>query len=105
MTSSTHHIPVRTCIACRRTASKKDLIRLVRSTVGTIEIDDKNRMPGRGAYLCRRKECWDQALAMGRKDRIAHAFRTTVSPVNRVTLSEYSNEFLSPEVVAAKEVG
>ena len=59
------HVPLRTCVACRASAAKRELIRIVRTPEGTIEVDFKGKRAGRGAYLCRRQECWDAALRQG----------------------------------------
>ena len=47
-------------------------MRFVRREDGTIEVDPRRRLPGRGAYLCRREVCLEEALKRG---RFAHAFR------------------------------
>lgn len=56
------HVPLRSCIACREKRPKRELIRIVRTPEGTIEIDPKGKRSGRGAYLCRKPGCWDAAL-------------------------------------------
>lgn len=70
------HIPQRTCVACRTTGSKRDFIRIVRTPEGTIEIDETGKKNGRGAYLCRKKVCWEKALEQGILQR---ALRTQIS--------------------------
>ena len=42
---------VRTCIGCRRRAAPRELVRLVRTPDGRLEIG--TTLPGRGAWLCR----------------------------------------------------
>jgi len=79
-------IPQRTCIACRQVKEKKDLVRLVSTEDGTAEIDVLGKKPGRGAYLCPRKTCWELAL---RKNRLDYALRTRLRDDNRRTLREY----------------
>lgn len=32
---------------------------------GTVDIDPTGKKPGRGAYLCKRVRCWEQALTKG----------------------------------------
>lgn len=59
------HVPLRTCIACRQQLPKRDLIRIVRTPEGSIEIDPKGKRSGRGAYLCRNVQCWDAAQDRG----------------------------------------
>ncbi|HEU65657.1 MAG TPA: YlxR family protein [Chloroflexi bacterium] len=91
MESKSKHLPQRTCIACRQIKDKKDLIRLVRVENGVAEIDMLERKPGRGAYLCPRKTCWELAL---RKNRLDYALRTKLHDDSRQTLLEYSNNLL-----------
>ena len=81
----------RTCIGCRQTKEKKTLIRLVSTENGTAEIDVFGNKPGRGAYLCPKKTCWELAL---RKNRLDYALRTKLHDDNRQTLREYSHSLL-----------
>ena len=60
------HVPLRTCIACRAKLPKRELIRIVRTPEGTLEIDPKGKRAGRGAYLCRKRQCCETALQPGR---------------------------------------
>ncbi len=53
--------PVRTCVACRRRASKAELIRVIASD-GAVVVDERHRLPGRGAYLHRGGECVSKAV-------------------------------------------
>jgi predicted RNA-binding protein YlxR (DUF448 family) len=55
-------VPLRNCIACRQKRSKRELIRIVRTPEGTIELDTKGKRSGRGAYLCPEAECLAAAL-------------------------------------------
>ncbi len=63
------HVPLRTCIVCHRQRAKRDLIRVVRTPEGTIEIDRKGKRSGRGAYLCFDPACWEAALEQGKLGR------------------------------------
>jgi len=83
--------PQRTCIACRQVKEKKALIRLVRTENGVAEIDVFGKKPGRGAYLCPNKVCWESAL---KKNRLEYALRTKLNDDNRQTLLEYSHNLL-----------
>ena len=82
------YIPQRTCAACRQTTEKRNLIRLVRTPDGTVAVDISAKKPGRGAYLCPKKDCWEMAL---KKNRLEHALRTKLGSNNRQVLIEYSN--------------
>jgi predicted RNA-binding protein YlxR (DUF448 family) len=83
--------PQRTCIACRQVKKKKALIRLVRTENGVAEIDVFGKKPGRGAYLCHNKVCWESAL---KKNRLEYALRIKLNDDNRQTLLEYSHNLL-----------
>ena len=53
--------PLRTCVGCRQSRTKKELIRVVRTPEGELVLDATGRKNGRGAYLCRNTECLQKA--------------------------------------------
>lgn len=55
-------IPLRQCIGCREMKNKKEMIRVLRTSEGKIELDATGKKNGRGAYLCLSKACFDQAV-------------------------------------------
>jgi len=55
-------IPQRMCIGCRNMRNKKELIRIVRTPQGEIEMDTGGKKPGRGAYICPDAECFKKAV-------------------------------------------
>jgi predicted RNA-binding protein YlxR (DUF448 family) len=59
------HVPLRTCVACRETKPKRELVRVVLIPDGTIGVDETGKQNGRGAYLCRQHSCWQTALKQG----------------------------------------
>jgi len=65
------HVPQRTCIACRTTKPKRELLRVVRTPDGHVELDAGGKKSGRGAYLCAKRSCWAIGLHKG---RVAHEF-------------------------------
>ena len=85
-------IPQRTCIACREIAGKRELVRLVRTVDGGVEVDVTGRKAGRGAYLCRSRQCWEYGLKSG---RLEHALRVSLSGDNRKQLVSCGEELLS----------
>ena len=50
-------IPQRQCMGCRERKNKRDMIRVVRTTEGTVSLDFGGKMNGRGAYVCPDMEC------------------------------------------------
>lgn len=55
-------IPQRQCVGCREMKNKKDLIRVLKTADEDIIIDATGRKNGRGAYLCKAKECFQKAV-------------------------------------------
>ncbi len=81
------HVPQRTCIACGEKGAKRELIRIVRTADGTVEIDPTGKEAGRGAYLCKARRCWEIGL---KKNRLERALKTRIVAEKREELSEYS---------------
>lgn len=54
-------IPMRKCVATNESLPKKELIRVVRTPEGTIEIDETGKRNGRGAYLKKSVEAVEMA--------------------------------------------
>ncbi|MGI8767767.1 MAG: YlxR family protein, partial [Propionibacteriaceae bacterium] len=65
--------PVRTCIGCRQSAHPSSLLRLAVAD-GTLLVDQRRRLPGRGAYLHDTPDCWAAAT---RKRAFGRALRLT----------------------------
>lgn len=55
-------IPMRTCIGCRQSKEKKELIRVVRDKEGNVFVDLTGKMNGRGAYICADVHCLEKAV-------------------------------------------
>jgi predicted RNA-binding protein YlxR (DUF448 family) len=58
----TRKIPLRMCVGCREMKNKKELIRIVRTPEGSVEIDQSGKKSGRGAYICPQLDCLQQAI-------------------------------------------
>lgn len=56
-------------MACRTARPKRDLVRIVRTPVGTVVVDDTGRLAGRGAYVCRTAACLTIANTRGALSR------------------------------------
>ena len=54
-------IPMRQCMGCRERKAKRELIRVVRGTDGTVSLDFGGKLNGRGAYLCPDPNCLKKA--------------------------------------------
>ncbi len=79
------HVPQRTCVACRQGRAARELIRIVRLPSGAVEVDATGKKPGRGAYLCPARACWDTALSRG---LVEQALRTEISREQRQALHQ-----------------
>jgi len=68
-------IPMRQCVGCQEMKNKKELIRILKNTEGEITIDLTGKANGRGAYLCRDKEC----LLKARKNKgLERSFKMSI---------------------------
>ena len=54
-------IPQRQCMGCRERMDKRDLIRVVRTPEGNVQLDFSGKLNGRGAYICPNPECLKKA--------------------------------------------
>jgi uncharacterized protein len=71
------HVPERTCILTRRTASREELIRLALGPDGEVAPDVRARAPGRGAWIGVGRDELDQANTKGKlKGALSRAFKT-----------------------------
>jgi predicted RNA-binding protein YlxR (DUF448 family) len=57
-------------MACNEQKDKKDLLRIVRSKDGIIEVDLTGKKNGRGAYVCKNEECLNKLIKSKRLDRL-----------------------------------
>ncbi len=71
-------MPERMCIGCQTMHPKKELIRIVRSPEGEYSVDLTGKKSGRGAYLCRKRECFEQARKARRFEK---SFQAQIDPV------------------------
>ncbi len=97
--STRKHIPQRTCVGCRKVSAKRELIRLVRITDGSIEVDTSGKKAGRGAYLCQSRGCWQIGLRGG---RLEHFLQTTITQDNRERLIKHGEALPESRLGVAK---
>lgn len=82
------HVPQRTCVACRQVSGKRQMVRIVRTVAGSVQVDETGKKAGRGAYLCRLKGCWDQAL---KNKQLEHALKTVFTAEDLEALKRYAS--------------
>jgi predicted RNA-binding protein YlxR (DUF448 family) len=88
---------MRTCIACRQKRPKRELVRIVRTPEGNIEVDPKGKSSGRGAYLCSDQTCW--ALALDH-EKLGRALKCQVSAADVAGLKQFA-ELLAAQAAPA----
>ena len=54
-------IPMRQCVGCGEMKSKKEMMRVLKTPEDEIVLDVTGKKNGRGAYLCKEKECLTKA--------------------------------------------
>ncbi|MBO4979279.1 MAG: YlxR family protein [Clostridia bacterium] len=62
-------IPERRCLGCNEHKPKAELLRVVRTPEGTVALDFKGKMNGRGAYICKDLGCLKKARKSGRIEK------------------------------------
>jgi predicted RNA-binding protein YlxR (DUF448 family) len=65
-------------------------VRIVRTAQDGVKVDERGKVPGRGAYLCQQPACWGSALA---GQALQHAVKTTLTDVERQQLTDYAAQF------------
>ena len=69
------------CIACRKRLSQNELLRLTK-TEGTVIVDNKRKLSGRGVYVC--KNCLDTLNTK----LLSKVFKTAVCEENLKSIKE-----------------
>ena len=62
-------IPMRMCVGCREMKEKRELIRVVRTPEGQVELDATGKRSGRGAYVCRQADCLKRSIKQKQLER------------------------------------
>jgi len=76
--------PQRSCVACRATRDKGELLRFVLAPDRTLVPDLLQKLPGRGAYTCMKRSCLIQAAA---KKQFARVFKGEVTGADGVEMA------------------
>ena len=72
----TKKIPMRRCVGCGESKTKKELIRIVALPSGMIELDRTGKKSGRGVYICDNLECFEKAYK-------SHGLERSLKRMNR----------------------
>lgn len=55
-------VPMRKCVGCGEMKNKKEMMRVVKTSEEMYVLDVTGKQNGRGAYLCKCKECLCKAI-------------------------------------------
>jgi predicted RNA-binding protein YlxR (DUF448 family) len=78
-------------VGCGQIKAKRELLRLVRTPAGDVELDATGKKEGRGAYVCRVPDCLEKAL---RGKRLEHTLKSRLEPADRERLARSGQEQL-----------
>ena len=68
-------IPLRQCVGCGEMKGKKDMMRVLKTAENEICLDVTGKKNGRGAYICRSREC----LRLARKNKgLERSFKMSI---------------------------
>ena len=81
----------RTCIACRKSRPKLELIRFVRTPDKKIILDLSGKISGRGAYVCLDEECF---VVMKRKKSLQKDLNIEIDDEKTEALEEEFNDLI-----------
>lgn len=87
------HIPQRTCIGCRNVQAKRELLRLVRTPDGHVVADPTGKKNGRGTYVHKSRECFENVV--GAPGKLQHALKleSQIAPEDLNALIELAKTF------------
>ena len=74
--STVKKVPMRQCVGCGEMKSKKEMMRILRTTENEIILDMTGKKNGRGAYICSSPECLKKAV---KSKGLERALKTAVS--------------------------
>ncbi len=82
-------IPLRQCIGCGEMKGKKDMMRVLKTAEDEICLDITGKKNGRGAYVCKSREC----LLMAKKNKgLERSFKMSIpSEVYDTLEKEFEN--------------
>ncbi|MEA3423925.1 MAG: YlxR family protein [Bacillota bacterium] len=64
-------IPLRKCVGCNKQFDKRTMIRIVKTKENEFSVDFTGKANGRGAYICKKIECFEAAQ---KKNAFSRAF-------------------------------
>lgn len=68
-------VPLRQCVGCGEMKSKKEMMRVLKTAENEICLDVTGKKNGRGAYICRSREC---LLKAGKNKGLERSFKMSI---------------------------
>lgn len=68
-------IPLRQCVGCGEMKGKKDMMRVLKTAENEICLDLSGKKNGRGAYVCKSKDCLQKA---GKNKGLERSFKMSI---------------------------
>lgn len=87
--------PQRTCVACRQTKDKNQLVRYVVAPDGAVLVDYRQRLPGRGAYTCITAQCLYDAV---KRNSFQRCFKGQCRSVDATVLEQQLTEAVKQKI-------
>ena len=82
-------VPLRQCVGCGETKVKRDMMRVLKTAEDEICLDVTGKKNGRGAYVCKSREC----LRKARKNKgLERSFKMSIPGEVYDTLEEEFNK-------------
>ena len=79
----------RRCVACRESKQQQDMIRVCKIN-DTMQIDTQNKLGGRGAYVCKNKDCIELTI---KKRLFNRSFKSNLDVQIYEKLGEYEQNY------------
>lgn len=73
-------------MGCGQVQGKREMVRVVHTPQGRVEVDPTGKRNGRGAYVHQSRSCWDVAMA----GRLAHALKVSLTELDRQALEAFA---------------
>ena len=80
-------IPMRTCVVTKENLPKKELLRIVRTPEGTVEVDESGKKNGRGAYIKKDLEKYMLNNPKDLKNIIVYNKNSLIGSINKIDVN------------------
>ena len=75
--SNVRKVPMRKCVGCGEMKSKKEMMRVLKTTDEEFVLDATGKKNGRGAYICKSENCLEKVIKTKKLEKV---FEKNISP-------------------------